>query len=203
MHVLIEKSVNRSVAIDICLTVNFIFTPSCCSWCWFSVTLITLLGGFLLDLHSLWRVEVTFPGAWKQSDLTARILLRPAAKQCFHHLTFKSKAPQVTPSNTAATSFVFIYQPRTFRASFEHYGTCWKEALTLVLQPQHRLAQGAPKLLGQGLPPGPLLQLPAGCSQHLAVVLLWDGSFSCLCGAFSCESLRYCFYCALLLADLQ
>lgn len=33
LHVLIEKSVKCSGAIDICLTVNFTFNPSCCSWC--------------------------------------------------------------------------------------------------------------------------------------------------------------------------
>lgn len=81
--VLIEKTVSHSVAIDICLTVNFKFIPSSCSWCWFSVTLITLLGGFLLDLHSLQRVEVAFPSVWKQSDLTAKLSFLQAAKPRF------------------------------------------------------------------------------------------------------------------------
>lgn len=37
----------------------------------------------------------------------------------FYHLTFKSEIPRVIQSNSAAMSFVFIYQPQIFRVSSE------------------------------------------------------------------------------------
>lgn len=51
-------------------------------------------------------LQLNFPSYKQQSSV-------------FYHLTFKSKIPRVILSNTAAMSFVFIYQPQAFRVSFE------------------------------------------------------------------------------------